>query len=148
VAEITYAASLLINADPQRCFEYRLDFTNLPDYNPNVSNFRRVDSGTDKGVGAEYVFNLSLAGAPEPIESPLRITAVDAPHGFTYDTGPGWMAEGNCTFEPQEGGTLVTLGYTLRFPGDVDDATSAQMAESGLGETRTELENMKKILES
>jgi hypothetical protein len=148
VAEITYVESTLINVAPERAFDFRLDFANLPDYNPNVSNLRRVADGANDGVGAEYVFDLQLAGAPDPIESPLRITSVDRPNRFTYDTGPGWMAKGDCTFEAKDGGTLVSLRYTLVFPGEVDDATSKAMSDSGRGESRIELENMKKILES
>ena len=148
MAEITYVESVLINAEPERVFDFRLDIGNLPDYNPNVSNLRRVAEGAGDGVGAEYVFDLTLPGAPEPIESPLRITTVDRPHHFSYDTGPGWMARGDNTFEAKDGGTLVSLTYTLSFPGEVDEATSQAMSESGRGEARTELENMKKILES
>jgi polyketide cyclase/dehydrase/lipid transport protein len=147
MAEIRYEESILIAAEPERVFDYRIDFTTLPQYNPNVSNLRRVDAGTGHEAGAEYVFNLQMAGAPEPIESPLRLTTVERPTSFSYDTGPGFMAEGLCTFEAKEGGTLVTLGYTLRFPGEVDDAAAEQMAAMGREDSRMELQNMKKILE-
>src|SRR5437016_3158592 len=143
MAEIRYEESILIAAAPEEVFDFRIDFTTLPQYNPNVSNLKRVDAGTGHEPGAEFLFNLQLAGAPEPIESPLRLTTVERPTSFSYETGPGFMAEGLCTFEAKDGGTLVTLGYTLRFPGEVDDATADQMASAGREESRTELENMK-----
>jgi uncharacterized membrane protein len=147
MAEIRYEESILIAAKAEEVFDYRIDFTTLPRYNPNVSNLKRVDAGSGHEPGAEYVFNLQMAGAPEPIESPLRITTVERPTSFSYETGPGFMAEGLCRFEAKEDGTLVTLGYTLRFPGEVDDAMAEQMASMGRGDSLMELQNMKKILE-
>ena len=146
MAEIRYEDSMLIDAERERVFDYRLDFSNLPQYNPNVSNLRIINKTADLGPGTEYLFDLHLPGA-DPLESPIRITTVERPSSFRYETGPGWMAEGQCTFEPQDNGTLVTLGYTLRFPGEIDDATAEQMASAGRGETTIELQNMKKILE-
>ena len=112
MAEIRYEESILIAAAPEEVFDFRIDFTTLPQYNPNVSNLKRVDAGTGHEPGAEFLFNLQLAGAPEPIESPLRLTTVERPTSFSYETGPGFMAEGLCTFEAKDGGTLVTTETT------------------------------------
>ena len=52
MADIRYAETIDIAVPPERVFDYRLDFTTLPDYNPGVSNLRRTDGGTEPGAGA------------------------------------------------------------------------------------------------
>ena len=148
MAEVRVEETIVIGAPLEQVFEYRLDFTNLPSYNPNVGNLRRTDPGTDPGEGAEYLFDLTIEGAPDPLETPLLVTKVEPPDRFTYVTGPGFMAAGECTFENADVGTLVTLGYTLTLPGEIDAATEHALASMTRADARKELENIKKILES
>lgn len=148
MAEIRYAESIEIGVPPEAVFDYRLDFTTLPDYNPNVSNLKRTDGRSEPGVGAEYTFDLTLPGAPEPMENPIRVTEATRPSRIVFDTGPGYMATEDCLFTPVgAGGTAVEFAYTISFPGDVDEATSKLIETSGREQARIELENMKKILE-
>jgi uncharacterized protein YndB with AHSA1/START domain len=147
VAEVRYSESIEIAVPPEVVYDYRLDFTTLPDYNPNVSNLRRVDHGIDPGPGADYLFDLTLPGAP-PMENPLRVVEATRPSRIVFDTGPGFMASENCTFAPVgAGGTAVEFAYTISFPGDIDDETRSLIENSGREQARLELENMKKILE-
>ena len=144
MVEIRYVEQIEIGAPVETVYDYRIDFTNLPTYNPNVSNLRRIETDAI----AEYRFDLTLPGMTEGIESPLRVVKADRPHLFEYDTGPGFMAHGDCAFEPAPGGTRVSLGYTLSFEGEIDDATRAALESSGREQSRLELENIKKLLEA
>ena len=58
-------------------WSYRLDFANLPEYNPDVSGLERVADGADGrsggvcGVGARYSFGLAdprRPGRTQPVE--------------------------------------------------------------------------------
>ena len=60
MAEVRYAEELEIEAPGEQLFAYRLDFENLPTYNPNVSNLRRVDGGSEPGPGAVYRFDITM----------------------------------------------------------------------------------------
>lgn len=143
MAEIRYVEEIEIAAPIDAVYDYRLDFTNLPAYNPNVSNLRQIETDAI----AEYRFDLTLPGMTEGIESPLRVVKADRPHIFEYDTGPGFMAHGDCTFSETQNGTKIALGYTLTFEGEIDDATRAALESSGREQSRLELENIRKVFE-
>ena len=51
-----------IAAPPERVYEHRLDFTQLPLINPNVSNLERTDGSAEPGVGAAYKFDTTIEG--------------------------------------------------------------------------------------
>ncbi|MGH2830058.1 MAG: SRPBCC family protein [Actinomycetota bacterium] len=145
MGEIRYTEAIEIAAAPEEIFDYRIDFTTLPEYNPTVSNIRRTDGGSVAGAGAEYLFDLSMGGATA--EMPIRVTLAERPGRIVFDTGPGYMATEDCTFTPAGPGTRVEFAYTLTFPTEVDDATAQMVEASGREQARTELEHMKKILE-
>lgn len=147
MAEVRYAESVEIAVSPEVVYDYRINFTTLPDYNPNVSNLRRTDAGNAPGAGAEYLFDLTLGGGP-PMENPIRVVEATRPSRIVFDTGPGYMAREDCTFSPVgAGGTAVEFAYTISFPGDVDDDARSLIENSGREQARMELDNMKKILE-
>jgi hypothetical protein len=120
----------------------------LPDYNPSVTNLRRIDGGTAPGAGAEYVFDLQLPGADTPMETPLRVLAADAPHRIEFETGPGFMAREVCTFEATAAGTVARFEIALSLPGDVDPQVRTTMEATLHEQARLELEQTKKALES
>jgi uncharacterized protein YndB with AHSA1/START domain len=146
VAEVAYTEVADIAAPPERVFDFRLDFAHLPEYNPNVSNVRRVEGGARPGVGTEYLFDLTLAGMGT-LETPLRIAEVERPARVVFDTGPGFIAREVCTFSPAGGGTRAEFTVTLTIPGEIDDATRASLEAQGREQVRLELDLMKKILE-
>ena len=147
MAEINYTEAVDIAAPVERVYDYRLDFTNLPDYNPSVSNFRQT-AGEGPGVGAEYVFDLEIAPGAPPMESPIKVTTAERPSRIVFDTGPGFMATEDCTFRADGDLTHVEFAYVVRIPGDIDDATRDAIVAQGSGQARTELDHMKKALES
>ena len=63
----TAVASAVFTAPPETVWAYRLDFANLPDYNPDVSGVVRVADGAADAVGgvhgpgARYTFGLTDA---------------------------------------------------------------------------------------
>jgi uncharacterized protein YndB with AHSA1/START domain len=144
--DVVYEATVHIGAPPARVYAYRLDFTTLPAYNASVSNMRRIDGGAEPGAGAEYVFDLTIGG--ETAETPLRVLEAEPDARVVIETGPAYMAREVCTFAPAEGGTRCEFVTTLRFPADVDEATADIVRATGLDQVTSELEMMKKNLES
>lgn len=145
MAEVRYVEEGVIAAPVEQVFDYRCDIANLPDYNPNVTNLRRTDTGADAGPGAEYLFDLDINGYT--LETPLRVLEVTRPSRFVFETGPAYMARETCSFEGTPDGTRVVFDTTLTIDGDLDEQTAAQLAASGSEQVRIELENMRKILE-
>jgi uncharacterized membrane protein len=143
VAEIRYVETIDVAAPIEKVYAYRLDFTHLPEYNPNVSNLRAVPTDAI----AEYLFDLTLPGAEETIESPLRVVKAEPPFRFEYETGPAFMARGDCEFERVGDGTRIHLGYTLNFPGELDEEVRSVVESSGREQSKLELENIKRLLE-
>lgn len=147
MAEVTIAEGIEIAAPPDDVYDYRLDFTNLPAYNPHVSNVRRTDAGDELGAGAEYTFDLELPGAPEPMETPLRVLDAERPSLVTLETGPGFMARETCTFDPTEAGTRVIFEQTITLEGEIPEDALKAVGDSAGEQARLELELMKKNLE-
>ncbi|MCA1833398.1 MAG: SRPBCC family protein [Actinomycetota bacterium] len=148
MAELHGSESAEIAATVEDVFSYRLDFMNLPAYNPSVTNMRRTDAGTEPGPGAEYLFDLRLPGTDTPMETPLRVLEADAPKRIVFETGPGFMAREVCTFESNGIKTRAKFEITLTFPGDLDDPTKTMMEQSTQEQASVELELIKKALET
>lgn len=144
--EIRYAESIDVAAPLEVCFDYRLDFTTLSAYNPHVTNVRQTRL-SEPGQGAEYLFDLTMPGAQEPMETPLRVTEAHRPSRVVFETGPGFMAREICTFDPAGSGTRITFDTILTFPGEVPEDGARAVEAQGREQARTELELMKKILE-
>lgn len=140
MAVVTVAESITIQAPAESVYEYRLEFMNLPSYNPHVSNVRATGSG-------EYAFDLKLPGFEQPMETPLRIVASTKPREITIETGPGYLAREVCTFESDPAGTLVTFEQTLTFEGDIPQEALDTVGKQAAEQARLELTLMKKILE-
>jgi uncharacterized protein YndB with AHSA1/START domain len=145
--EVRYTDEETMDASPDDVFAYRLDYeTNLPAYNPNVSNMRRTDGGAEPGVGAAYAFEVEI---PDMGSMPTTLTVLEAerPSRIVNEMGSGVItAREECTFAEADDGTLVTFEVTLTFPEEM--AGIAEMAErSGREQVRLELELMKKQLD-
>ena len=72
----TAVASAIFSVPAETVWAYRLDFANLPEYNPDVSTIYRVTDGTGKagggahGTGSRYTFDLAdprRPGVRQPI---------------------------------------------------------------------------------
>ena len=140
MAEVKIAESIQIEAPPDAVYDYRLEFMNLPSYNPLVSNVRSTGPG-------EYAFDLTLPGFDQAMETPLRIVNTTKPREITIETGPGYMAREVCTFERTGTGTLVTFEQTLTFEGEVPQDALDTVGQQAGEQARLELTLMKKILE-
>lgn len=147
MAEVSVTEAAEVAVPVERAFDYRLDFRNLPNYNPNVSNFRRVDggSGSEPGAGAEYLFDLTLGGATA--ESPIRVLEADRPRRIVFETGPGYMAREVCAFTPSGSGARCEFTITVSIPGEIDDQTRAAIEATSREQLGLEMDLMKKNLE-
>jgi uncharacterized protein YndB with AHSA1/START domain len=148
--ELGFAEDVTIGAPIEAVFGYRLDFTRLPDYNPNVSDLRRTDGGSDPGVGAEYSFDVSIEemdGAQMP--NTLKVIEAESPTRIVFEVGP-WYAREICTFEPIDGGgTHVVFAYATYVPDELDNEEGRALIEaSGRRQARLELNLIKKNLEA
>ena len=148
--ELGFAEDVTIGAPVEAVYAYRLDFTRLPDYNPNVSNIRRTDGGAELGVGAEYGFDISIeemGGASMP--QTLKVVEADEPTRIVFEVGP-WYAREICTFEPNgEGRTHVVFAYATYVPEELDNEDGRALIEaSGRRQARLELDLIKKNLEA
>ena len=145
--ELSYGESIDIDAPIDTVFAHRLDFMNLPGYMEQCSNIRRVDGGTDAGPGAEYRFDLEIAGMGS-MEAFIRIKEVDAPKRIVFDTGSDALGgtETSTFTELPGGGTHVEFVLALPLPDEAKDGV-AFIEDSGRTSFKTELIGLKKLLE-
>jgi len=154
MAEIRGGGSEYIAAPIDKVFAYRLDFNNLPDYNPNVSNLRRVDTGMDPGPGAEYLFNIVLPGFDGALTCPIRVLEAEPPDrivfetGMVDDSGPNYFTREICSFRPENDGTRAQFEMTLTVDDNLDEATRTIFESNTQEQARLELDQIKKALES
>lgn len=147
MAEVTYTETIDIAAPPEKVFEHRLDFANLPTVNPNVSNLSRTDGGSEPGVGATYAFDTTIPDMGT-IPTTLTVVEVDPPKRIVNEMDAGLRAREVTTFEDVEGGTRVTFTVTVFAPEEIDDVGRDFIVGSGSTQVRLELEHMKRALEA
>lgn len=136
-------------------WRFRLDFANLPRYNPDVTAVERViDAPSDAvggvhGPGAHYTFR--LADARRPGESHrVELWTVDAREPTLVAAG---MDGGNEAYEefvvrPLDGGGCeATLTLWVTFPAGLPDDGLADAAAGSLAQITRELRLMKDVLE-
>jgi uncharacterized membrane protein len=147
VAEVRYAEELEIDAPAEKLFAYRVDFENLPTYNPNVSNLRRTDGGSAPGPGATYEFDVTIPEMGGTLPNELRVLETAEPSRIVNETVSGpFRAHEVVTFEG-DGPTLARWDVTVTMPDEM--AQVIPIAEqSGREQLRVELEHMKKLLEA
>jgi uncharacterized protein YndB with AHSA1/START domain len=145
--ELSYGESIDIDVPIDKVFAHRLDFMNLPGYMDQCSNIRRVDGGTEAGPGAEYRFDLEIAGMGS-MEAFIRIKEVDAPKSIVFDTGSDELGgtETSTFTELPGGGTHVEFVLVLPLPDEAKDGV-AFVEDSGRNSFRNELIGLKKLLE-
>lgn len=154
-----------IAASPHTVWEYRLDFTNLPAYNPAASNILRSCDGTGVGgplgAGAVYRFDLDLGIGPHEVT--LTVTDVLADRAVSAEMNAGLVARETFTVGPHDRGTEPGAGTSksaasdaehciasLKLWIDVPDGTpleaTAQLLEGGRRQIRDELDAINEIL--
>ena len=120
----TAVASAVFTAAAEAVWAYRLDFANLPGYNPDVSGVVRVADGAADGVGgvhgpgARYTFDLTDArrpGVTQPIE--LWIVEAFSPRLVTAAMSGGSDAYEEFVVQPlSDGGCEATLTLWVTLP--------------------------------
>jgi hypothetical protein len=151
----TAVASAVFTAAAETVWAYRLDFANLPGYNPDVSGVVRVaDGGADgvggvHGPGARYTFGLTNArrpGVTQPIE--LWIVEAVSPTLVTAAMSGGSDAYEEFVVQPLgDGGCEATLTLWVTLPDGLSDEVVAAAAAGSLDSISKELRLMKQNLE-
>ncbi len=148
-------ASTVFAVPTETVWSYRLDFTNLPEYNPDVSGVQRVRDGAHGGVGgacgpgARYAFRLADARQPG-LSQPVELWIVDAVEPTLVAAG---MAGGSEAYEEfivrpgPTGGCEATLTLWVTLPDGLPDDAVAAAAAGSLEQITKELRLMKQVLE-
>lgn len=145
MAEVRSAEAIEIAAPPEKVFALRLDFDSLPAYNPDVSDLKRMDGGSEPGVGATYSLTSNTEYGSVP--GTLTVTEVEPPARIVDEMDFGLKAREVCSFSPAAKGTRVQLELTVLVPDDLDQAGRSFIEENSRRQLRMELENMRTILE-
>ena len=151
----TAVASAVFSVPAETVWAYRLDFANLPGYNPDVSGVERVADGTGDGAGgvhgpgARYAFGLADPRQPG-VHRPVELWTVEAVAPTLVAAG---MSGGNDAYEefvlqPLDGGGCeATLTLWVTLPDGLPDEVVAAAAAGSLEQISKELRLMKRVLE-
>ena len=151
----TAVASATFTVPADVVWSYRLDFANLPEYNPDVSGVQRVSEGDAAGpggacgVGARYTFGLADPRSPgrtQPVE--LWAEEVVSPTLVAAGMAGGTEAYEEFVVTPSEdGGCSATLTLWVMLPDGLGDEVRAAAAAGSLEQISKELRLMKRALE-
>jgi uncharacterized protein YndB with AHSA1/START domain len=154
--ELSTTVELRIAAPPHDIWAYRLDFCNLPRYNPSVTGIEQVEAGGPDGTGARYRFDLDMGGGSHPID--LEVTRVEPDRLVAIDMGGPLPAREEFTVSApsasEEGGPgtppscVVAIALTLLVPDSFPVSADPGLVTGGRGQMRGELEQMAVILEA
>ncbi len=135
-------------------WRYRLDFSNLPEYNPDVSGVERVrdgagDVGGALGPGARYAFGLAdprQPGTSHPVELWI-IEAVEPTLVTAGMSGASGAYEEFVVHPLDDGRCEATLTLWLMLPDGLDERTRTAATAGALGQIEKEVRLMKEVLE-
>jgi Polyketide cyclase / dehydrase and lipid transport len=149
----TAVASAVFKVPAETVWAYRLDFANLPDYNPDVSGVTRIADGAgDGGVhgpGARYTFGLADPRRPgEQVRIELWTVEAAAPTRVVAAMSGGSDAYEEFVVEPlSDGGCAATLTLWVTLPEGLPDEVVTAAASGSLESITKELRLMKRNLE-
>jgi hypothetical protein len=152
----TAVASAVFSVPAETVWAYRLDFANLPEYNPDVQDVTRVADGTGDaaggvhGPGARYTFGLADPRRPG-VHQPIELWTVEAvaPSLVIAGMSGGSEAYEEFVVEPLEGGGCqATLTLWVTLPDGLPESVLAAAAAGSLEQIRKELRLMKQVLEA
>jgi hypothetical protein len=151
----TAIASATFSVPADEVWSYRLDFSNLPEYNPDVSGVERVADGSAGavggacGVGARYTFGLAdprQPGKTQPVE--LWAERVESPSLVAAGMAGGTEAYEEFVVTPSDdGGCSAVLTLWVMLPDGLSDEMRAAAAAGSLEQISKELRLMKEVLE-
>jgi hypothetical protein len=136
-------------------WRYRLDFSNLPEYNPDVSEMRRVQEGGVDGVGgvcgpgARYAFRLADGGGSSP-DHAVELWIVDAAEPTMVAAGMNGGHEAYEEFAVRAlGGQAceATLTLWVTLPVGLPDDAVAMAAAASKEQISKELRLMQQVFE-
>ncbi|MHB8317701.1 MAG: SRPBCC family protein [Acidimicrobiales bacterium] len=143
---------VLIAAPAHTVWEYRLNFTNLPTYNPSASEVVRVNDGSGvagpAGVGAAYEFVLNTDFGPHRVT--LTVTDLIVDRVVSAEMNAGLVARELFRVEPYQAAgkdhSRVSLTLWLDLPEELEQDTTTPLLEGGRSQVRDELDAMERIL--
>jgi hypothetical protein len=151
----TAVATAVFSVPAETVWAHRLDFANLPGYNPDVSGVTRIVDGTGDGAGgvhgpgARYTFGLAnprRPGVMQPIE--LWIVEAVCPTLVTAAMSGGSDAYEEFVVQPLDGGGCeATLTLWVTLPDGLSEDVIAAAAAGSLASISKELRLMKQNLE-
>lgn len=151
MADLAAAEHVEIAAPAAAVWAYRLDFTNLPEYNPDVTGVERVTEGSGTGgaagAGAHYRFTLATVHGPHPVT--LSVTgAVEAKEVRAAMEG-GMSAHETFAVESLgEHRCLASLSLWVELPPGLEPEMVDTLLASGREQIRKELDLMQEVLEA
>jgi hypothetical protein len=134
---------------------YRLDFANLPEYNPDVSGVSRVHDGSPEaaggvlGIGARYTFQLADGRGPDGSHG-VELWIVDSERPTLVAAGMDGGSEAYEGFvvRPLDGaGCEATLTLWLTLPDGLPEDAIAMAAARSREQIEKEMRLMKEVLE-
>jgi uncharacterized protein YndB with AHSA1/START domain len=149
VRELNTLAERTIAADPADVWAYRLDFSNLPAYNADVTNLSLVEAAGTDGTGAHYRFDLAAGGTTTPID--LRVTEAVAGEVVAIEMEGALGARERFTVTPVPGGDdargcVAAIALTLLVPDSIPTAADEGLLANGNAQIAGELDRMREIL--
>ena len=103
-----------VPGDPKDVFDYVADFSNTPEWDPNVAEAERLDAGKI-GLTSRFRVVVSLFGASS--ELTYRMTAYERPYRFRLEGGNAYLsAQDDVAITPVAGGARITFDSELRLP--------------------------------
>jgi hypothetical protein len=151
----TAVATAVFSVPAETVWAYRLDFANLPEYNPDVRDVTRVADGTGDaaggvhGPGARYTFGLADPRRPG-VYQPIELWTVEAvaPTFVAAGMSGGSEAYEEFVVEPLgDGGCEATLTLWVTLPEGLPENVVAAAAAGSLGSISKELRLMKQVLD-
>jgi Polyketide cyclase / dehydrase and lipid transport len=127
-------------------WKYRLEFVNLPAYNPNVTEIALATPGTgaggDVGAGAVYHLTLNTEVGPHPVV--MTITKVVQDAQVDANMVGAMTAHEMFVVTPKDGGhgCVATLTLWLDLPPGVSAEKAAELLAGGRDQIRLELDGM------
>ena len=151
----TAVASAAFTLPAETVWAYRLDFANLPEYNPDVKDVTRVADGSGDaaggvhGPGARYTFGLADPRRPG-VHQPIELWTVEAVAPTLVAAGMSGGSEAYEEFvvEPLDGGGCqATLTLWVTLPDGLSEDVVAAAAAGSLRSISEELRLMKQVLD-
>ena len=139
-------ASVTINTQPEKVYDYAASPTNGPMFLPNLNENTNI-SASQTQVGQSWDWRFNMAGVD--LKGSSEVTEVDRPNKWSLRTTGGAESQWTYTFTPENGGTHIALEVEYQIPHDVLSKAATPVIEK-LNQTNADqaLQNLKTIMEA